>query len=116
MDRRLRTYLRTLRRRWGLTQRELAFLIGLRRGDHISRVEQLKRLPSLTVAIACIIIFDSSPYILFPGLFEDIQESVLERATELYDELQGDPSKSARKKLDFLEDLLKRTQRDDDPI
>ncbi len=114
MDRRLRTYLRTLRRRWGLTQKELAFLIGVRRGDNISRVEQLKRLPSLTAAIACIIIFDASPYAIFPGLFKDIEGSVLERAAELYDQLQGDPSKTARKKLDFLEEVLKRAQRDHD--
>jgi transcriptional regulator with XRE-family HTH domain len=110
MDRRLRTYLRTLRRRWGLTQKELAFLIGASGGDHISRVEQLKRLPSLAAAIACIVIFDASPYGLFPGLFEEIEESVLKRATELYNDLQGDPKKSAARKLDFLEEVLKRAQ------
>jgi len=110
MDRRIRTYLRTLRRRWGLTQKELAFLIGASGGDHISRLEQLKRLPNIAAAIACIVIFDASPYKLFPGLFKEIEESVLERATQLYDELQGDPSESARRKLDFLEEVLKRAR------
>ena len=114
MDRRLRTYLRTLRRRWGLTQRELAFLIGVRGGDHVSRLEQLKRLPSFAAAIACIIIFDASPSTLFPGLFKDIEESVLERTTELYNKLQGDSSKRARKKLDFLEEVLKRARGEDE--
>jgi transcriptional regulator with XRE-family HTH domain len=117
MDQRLRTYLRTLRRRWGLTQRELAFLIGASSGGHISRLEQLKRFPSLAAAIACIVIFDASPYELFPGLFEDIEEAVLQRASELYNELQGDPSKSVGAKLNFLEEVLKRPRRkDDDPL
>ncbi|HEY6991591.1 MAG TPA: hypothetical protein VH369_24570 [Bryobacteraceae bacterium] len=73
-------------------------------------MEQLKRLPSLAAAIACLIIFDASPYKLFPGLFEEIEDSVLQRATELYNDLQGDPSKSAARKLDFLEAVLKRAQ------
>ncbi len=114
MDRRLKTYLRTLRRRWGLTQKELAFLIGASGGPQISKLEQLKRLPSLAAAIACVVIFDSSPYKLFPGLFEDIEEAVLQRATELYEELQGNPSASARTKLDFLEEVLNRSREKDD--
>lgn len=114
MDPRLRTYLRTLRRRWGLTQKELAFLIGASGGGHVSRLEQLKRFPSLAAAIACLVIFDTSPYQLFPGLFEDIEGAVLERAAELYEELQGNPSKSAQVKLDFLEEVLKRPRRKDD--
>jgi DNA-binding XRE family transcriptional regulator len=114
MDHKLKTYLRTLRRRWGLTQKELAFLIGASGSTNISRLEHLKRLPSLAAAIACIVIFDTSPHQLYPGLFEDIEEAVLQRANELYNELQGDPSKTARTKLDFLEEVLKRPRRKDD--
>ena len=42
MAERLKTYLRPLRRRWGLTQRELAFLIGIKNGTVISRIEGFK--------------------------------------------------------------------------
>jgi len=47
MTTRLISYLRPLRRRWGLTQRDLAFLIG-GSGAAISRLDQLKRTPSLS--------------------------------------------------------------------
>ena len=47
---------------------------------------------------------------LFPGALSDAEQLVLARARELYDELQGDPSKAARIKLDFLEVLLARLE------
>src|ERR1700704_120829 len=102
MERILKTYLRTLRRRWGLTQRELAFLIGAKSGTIISRLERLKRIPNLPAALACLIVFDGTPSDVFPGIFTEIEEGVLRRATELYETLQGDPSKATRAKLDFL--------------
>jgi transcriptional regulator with XRE-family HTH domain len=106
MNKLLKTYLRTFRRSQALTQKELAFLIGVKSGTTISRLEQLKRLPNLSVALACLVIFDAAPFELFPGLFSDVRKAVLERANQLYEELQGDASRSTRAKLDFLETLL----------
>jgi DNA-binding XRE family transcriptional regulator len=57
MDRRTISYLRPLRRRWGLTQAELASLIGTRTYVAVSRIESLKTYPSLAEAIACSIYF-----------------------------------------------------------
>ncbi|WP_050425803.1 hypothetical protein [Bradyrhizobium tropiciagri] len=37
-------------------------------------------------------------------------QAILARANELYDELQGDPSRAARLKFDFLEPLLQRVE------
>ncbi|KYK46060.1 hypothetical protein A1D31_33725 [Bradyrhizobium liaoningense] len=111
MDRRLKTYLRTFRRRWGLTQTELAFLIGIKSSTLVSRFEELKRTPNLSAAFACKIIFDATLAELFPGLFDDVQEAVYLRATELYEELQGSTSKATRAKLDFLEAVLSRSER-----
>ena|ERR1043166_1208033 len=106
MKRPLKTYLRTFRRRWGLTQKELAFLIGAESPTTISRIEQLKRLPNLAAGLACLVIFDTTAFEIFPGLFADVREAVLSRARELYEELQGDPSPTTRTKLDFLEKVL----------
>ena len=114
MDRRLKTYLRTFRRRWGLTQTELAFLIGIKSNTLVSRFEELKRTPNLAVAFACEIIFGTSPLELFPGLFDDAQDAVYLRANELYEELQGSSSKATRTKLDFLEGVLSRSERSSD--
>ena len=108
MDQRLISYLRPLRRRWGLTQRELAFLIGAKTHSAISQIEALKGYPSLAGAIACSIIFDTPPLELFPELHVKMHDKVLSRADELYQQLQGNPSRVTRAKLDFLEEVLAR--------
>jgi transcriptional regulator with XRE-family HTH domain len=108
MDRRLTTYLRPLRRRHGFTQRELAFLIGGNSGTVVSRIEGEKRTPSLAATIALAILFDAAPLDVFPGLFSEVHEGVLYRVNELYEKLQGNPSRTTRVKLDFLETVLAR--------
>jgi transcriptional regulator with XRE-family HTH domain len=109
-----KSYLRPARRRWGFTQAELAFLLGFETGKSISRIEALKQAPTLGVALSCAIIFNTPPVKLFPGAIDDAEQLILSRARELYDKLQGDPSKAARIKLDFLEALLARIEQRSD--
>jgi DNA-binding XRE family transcriptional regulator len=111
MVQRFQSYLRPARRRWGFTQREVAFLIGHKTGKTISRIEALKQTPTLHEAFSCGIIFNTAPIKLFPGSLAEAERLVAERANELYEELQGDPSKTTRLKLDFLEELLARLKR-----
>jgi transcriptional regulator with XRE-family HTH domain len=106
--RRAKTYLRPLRRQSGLTQRELAFLIGAKAGTTISRIERLKQAPSLERARALALVFGIRAAELFPGYFSEIHEALRVRTNELYEELQGNPSKTTKMKLDFLEDVLAR--------
>ncbi len=40
----------------------------------------------------------------------ELQEAIVRRASELYEPLQGDPSKATSLKLDFLERLLERVE------
>ena len=110
MDPRIKTYVRPLRRRWALTQRELAFLVGAKSGTVVSRIEGLKRSPSLPVTVACALVFGTALPDLFPHLHSQIRDEVLRRVSELYDELQGNPSKETRVKLDFLETVLTRLE------
>jgi transcriptional regulator with XRE-family HTH domain len=110
MTQRLKTYLRPLRRRFGFTQREVAFLIGAKAATTVGRIEGMERPPSLLRMFACAIIFDAVPADLFPGIFSEVRESVRLRARELYEELQGNPSQTTRAKLDFLEDVLARLE------
>ena len=104
------TYLRPSRRRWGFTQGELAFLIGYKTSKGISRIEALTQMPTLNAALSCAVIFNTAPVKLFPGALYDAEQVVLDRANELYDQLQGDPSKATRIKLDFLEVLIARLE------
>jgi hypothetical protein len=110
MDQRPISYLRPLRRRWGLTQKELGFLIGAKNGGIISRVEGLKQLPNAAATLAIALIFDTSPSTLFPTFIATIREGVHRRATDLYEKLQGNPSRITRTKLDFLEQILSRAE------
>jgi transcriptional regulator with XRE-family HTH domain len=113
MDHRIKTYVRPLRRRWGLTQKELAFLIGAKSGTVVSRIEGVKRTPKLAAVLACALVFGVAPAELFPVLISQIHEDVRRRVNELYEELQGNPGKLTRKKLDFLEAVLARSEADD---
>ena len=108
MDQRLISYLHPLRRRWRLTQAEVAFLIGIRTHVTVSRIEARKAYPSLDDAIACSIVFDTPLQELFPELYGKAYEFVLSRAEELYETLQGKPSRATPAKLDFLEKVLAR--------
>lgn len=109
MNKRLRCYLRPHRRRWGFTQKELAFIIDTSRAV-VSRLEHGRRQPDLMAAFALYIIFGARTYDLFPALFSDVERGVLERAYDLYERLQGNKSRSARMKLDFLEALFERAR------
>jgi transcriptional regulator with XRE-family HTH domain len=112
MDHRPKSYLRTFRRRVGFTQKELAFLFGTTSRSAVSRVEGSIRKPSLESLIASAFIFGVSPIELFPAFVAQLHGAVLRRANELYEELQGDSSKTTRAKLNFLEKLLHNSAED----
>lgn len=108
MDYRVISYLRPLRRRWALTQSELAFLIGTTTNITIGRIEARRTYPTLAQAIAFSVLFDTPPHELFPELYANAYERVLAGAGELYEALQGNPSLATSTKLDFLEEVLQR--------
>lgn len=108
MSSRVHCYLRKERRKWALTQKELAFLLERTSSAHMSRLEQCKRLPSARILIACEVLFGIPARKLFPKLYADIEESVLARAATLYETLEGDFGRVAVKKKELLSALLKR--------
>ena len=79
-----------LRRRWRITQQELAFLIGLQSSEVIPRFEGGKRSPSLSRLLVCEILFGTSSRELLPGLFAELEQAVFRRGTDLYEVLQGE--------------------------
>jgi DNA-binding XRE family transcriptional regulator len=111
MKKRLHSYIRPYRVRWGFTQQELAFMIGVKRRKYISHLEASRRNPKLTVAFALHVVFGTRAMELFPGLFAEVEEAVITRAYELYERLQGNPSKTTRAKLDYLEEMFARARK-----
>lgn len=108
MNQKFKTYLRAQRRQWGLTQGDLAYLLGYRYPSAIWRIECDGRAPKLSIAIACYILFDTPVTQLFPGLVTEIEDAILRRAYKLHERLQGNPSRATKAKLDLLEQVLKR--------
>ncbi|WP_453967348.1 helix-turn-helix transcriptional regulator [Bradyrhizobium elkanii] len=98
----LGSYIRPLRRRFGFTQKEIAFHIGGKCRTAISGLEGAKRKPSLEAAFIFARPFDTTPSELFPGLMSELNKVTVQRANDLYEELQGNPSNTTQFKLDFL--------------
>ena len=76
----LDNYLRTYRRRSGLSQDEVAFLLGTRCGSKVSRYEHYARQPALETVIAYEVIFQAPVGELFAGIYEKVERRVLGRA------------------------------------
>ena len=68
---RQQNYLRSHRRKSGLTQEEVGFLLGYRNGELVSRYEKRRRLPTLGTALACEAIFG----VPISELFADVREA-----------------------------------------
>jgi transcriptional regulator with XRE-family HTH domain len=79
MPRKLSDYLRSERRRAGLSQEDVAALVGSR-VLAISRYERRNRLPPLEIALAYEAVFGIPVAELFHGRFRDIAKRVRARA------------------------------------
>ena len=109
-DRRVLCYLRTHRRVWGLTQDELARLLGLASPTQVSRLEQLKRKrgPGIEAALACQVLFGVTPSDMFPAIHREVEERVIQRVYQLHQGLEHLTNLSALRKRDLLESALRR--------
>ena len=110
MHHKIPTYIRTHRRRWGLTQRDLAHLFGSKSASQISRWEKLARLPTLRFAFTCQIIFGEVPHNMFPKHFSEIEEAVTQRASELEALLEESVSQASKRKRELLHAVLRRAR------
>jgi transcriptional regulator with XRE-family HTH domain len=79
----LRNYLRTHRKRADLSQRDVAYLLGVKSGAKISRYERLSREPGLRAALAYEAVFRVPTRVLFAGLYTCAERRVRRRARTL---------------------------------
>ena len=99
--------LRTLRVRSGLSQREVAEILGFLTDVPVSRHERSATIPDLRTALAYEVIFRGPIADQFQGLFRSIEPLVEARIAELEAKLQQrvakgrDAARNARK-LEFL--------------
>lgn len=96
---RLPNYLRAQRRKSGLSQNEVAFLLGRVNGAQVSRYENHRRLPSVETALACELIFGVPFADLFAGVRDSIGKDVEKRRRELSSQLQAKTSKGSEAQI-----------------
>jgi transcriptional regulator with XRE-family HTH domain len=88
----LPNHLRAYRRRDGLTQGQLSYLLGGSDATTVSRYERFARKPNLETALACQAIFGVPAHELFPGVYGEAKARVAARARKLLGRLAKDRS------------------------
>lgn len=79
----LPNYLIANRKRLSMSQREVAFLLGVQSSAKVSRDERFVREPSLATALAYEVIYQRSASELFDGLYRRVEGEIAVRAKTL---------------------------------
>ena len=105
----LTNYIRTFRRRSGLSQGDVAALLGLKNDTTVSRYEAGEFLPSLEGALTLSLLFDVLIADLFGGEVREAGAVLRERISSLIATLP-DPevSPQSRRKIAFLAEVMER--------
>jgi DNA-binding XRE family transcriptional regulator len=103
----LTNYLRSHRMRSGLSQRELAELVGFIADHQVSKHERSAAIPSLLIALSYSVVFLIPLEQLLPGIAETIQLNVENRLEEMEKKLNEGPAKGRKaqaiaRKLEWL--------------
>ena len=107
MASRLPNYLKTYRKRAGLSQDEVAFLLGCQSGAKVSRYERLARQPSLETILAYEVLFGTPASELFAGVYAKVEQRLKRRVRRMIARLSEDkPTKRTLRKLAALNALL----------
>lgn len=98
-------YLRSYRKRTGLTQSDVASLLGLDTGESVSKYERLARRPTLETAFALQHVFNVPADELFPGLYREVEQGVRDRARRILKKQGTNDRGSGARKRALLEAL-----------
>src|SRR5438445_9134150 len=103
MSHKLQNYLRTYRKGSGLSQDEVAFLLGCQNGTKISRYERFVRKPSLETLFVYEVVFGALVRELFAGAYQKVEKRISNRAQLLIRKLNRATSdRMATRKLQIL--------------
>ncbi|MBX9576513.1 MAG: helix-turn-helix domain-containing protein [Caulobacteraceae bacterium] len=76
------THVRRARRRWALSQPELAHLLNCS-SSLLSRLERGECTPDVLMAFRLQAVFGLAPRALFPGLYRSVEDAVMAQAADL---------------------------------
>ncbi len=105
------TYLRRERRKYGLSQGDLACILGIQSRSFISMLEQGERSPSADQMLALKLLFGAEDAYLFPALYHRIQRGFKSNIVRL---LAQDHSQSpmAKARRELLHRAIKNVELD----
>ncbi len=110
----LQNYLKTFRKRTGLSQRDVAYLLGCRSGAKISRYERFARTPNPQTILAYEIVFGVPAKDLFAGIHGKVERMVLRRAKQFEEKLgKTKPNSMTIQKQAALRELSARISKHD---
>jgi len=91
--------LRTHRRRHGLSQTEVAILLGAVTDTKVSRYENFARMPVAPTVFALEVVLNQPASELFAGKYQAVRLAVQERAERLAEQLNARPNPQSKKTL-----------------
>jgi transcriptional regulator with XRE-family HTH domain len=99
------SYLKAYRQRSGLSQADVARLLGFDAPVSISRYETFQRVPHLETALALEILFDASIAQLFPQVAEKVIADLLQETTAFQSDLENGELSLDSLKITTLADI-----------
>ncbi len=106
------SYLRTHRKQWALSRKQLGLLLGVRAPSVVSRYELLVRTPPLHVVIGSEFIFGKPAREIFPALYAGVELNVVGRAALLAEQIAGREDKDAKTIGELLDAIVARSVSD----
>lgn len=100
--------LRSERRKWGLTQSELALLLSVRGAPQISRIERGWRRAGVSHVIAASLLFNKPVSHMFPALKTRIHKELLAQAFLVFRQVEHDKRPEAKRKRQLLQEFMAR--------
>jgi DNA-binding XRE family transcriptional regulator len=97
-----------LRKRWALTQGELAQLLGNVSHHHVSCLELEQKEPSMAVLFGLELIFGQHPKEIFVKFFDAVEEEVVRNLYKFQEELGEDDSPTVMRKRQLVAEALSR--------
>ncbi len=107
----LPNYLRTLRMQWGLTQPELASLLGVTESA-LSKFETQALAPTKNLILGVEVIFGKSARDAFPALYAQTERNIMRCAATFSERLEANHDDAANKKRRLISEMIERVEVD----
>lgn len=105
----LPNYLKTLRMHWGLSQPELAGLLGVT-DTALSKFENLALAPTKNLIVGVQITFGRDARQAFPALYAQSERNIMKRAAAWSVELEKRGDAASKRKRKLLSEMIERSE------